>query len=163
MGFNSLRFLYLLCFLLLSNVVFAQNNAATYQLNIKKLNEIVRLDGILDEPFWEDIETASDFWMNFPVGGTLVDDEVQTTVKVTYDDDFIYLGVECYGEGPFLVQSLKRDNDSFWNGDAFAVILDPVNERTNGVIFGVNSGGSSNRSIDYWRTGTAGRSDIRIQ
>ena len=75
MGFNSLRFLYLLCFLLLSNVVFAQNNAATYQLNIKKLNEIVRLDGILDEPFWEDIETASDFWMNFPVGGTLVDNE----------------------------------------------------------------------------------------
>jgi len=108
MGFNSLRFLYLLCFLLLSNVVFAQNNAATYQLNIKKLNEIVRLDGILDEPFWEDIETASDFWMNFPVGGTLVDNEFQTSVKIAYDDDFIYLGVECYGEGPFLVQSPRK-------------------------------------------------------
>ena len=147
MGFNSLRFLYLLCFLLLSNVVFAQNNAATYQLNIKKLNEIVRLDGILDEPFWEDIETASDFWMNFPVGGTLVDNEFQTSVKIAYDDDFIYLGVECYGEGPFLVQSLKRDNDSFWNGDAFAVILDPVNERTNGVIFGVNSAGVQTEAL----------------
>ena len=72
-----------------------------YQLNIQRLDEIVRLDGVLDEPFWEDVETATDFWLNFPVGGTPVDDEVQTSVKIAYDDDFIYLGVECYGRRTF--------------------------------------------------------------
>ena len=65
------------------------------------MDEKIRLDGMLDEPFWEDLEIATNFWMNFPVGGTPVDDEVQTTVKITYDDDFIYIGVECHGKGPF--------------------------------------------------------------
>ena len=147
MGFNFLRFFLSFYFWVLSYVLFAQNNAEVYQLNIQRMNEKIRLDGVLDESFWEDVEIATNFWLNFPVGGTPVDDEVQTTVKITYDDDFIYLGVECYGKGPFLVQSLKRDNDSFWNGDAFAVVFDPVNERTNGVIFGVNPAGVQTEAL----------------
>ena len=147
MGFNFLRFFLLFYFWVLSYVLFAQNNGEVYQLNIQRMDEEIRLDGVLDESFWEDVEIATNFWLNFPVGGTPVDDEVQTTVKITYDDDFIYLGVECYGKGPFLVQSLKRDNDSFWNGDAFAVVFDPVNERTNGVIFGVNPAGVQTEAL----------------
>ena len=147
MGFNFHRFFLFLCFWGLSFVLFAQNNAQAYQLNIQRMDDKIRLDGVLDESFWEDVELATNFWLNFPVGGTPVDDEVQTTVKITYDDDFIYLGVECYGKGPFLVQSLKRDNDSFWNGDAFAVVFDPVNERTNGVIFGVNPEGVQTEAL----------------
>lgn len=147
MGFNFLRFFLLFYFWVLSFVLFAQNNAQAYQLNIQRMDEKIRLDGVLDESFWEDVEIATNFWLNFPVGGTPVDDEVQTTVKVIYDDDFIYLGVECYGKGPFLVQSLKRDNDLFWNGDAFAVVFDPVNERTNGVIFGVNPAGVQTEAL----------------
>ena len=147
MGFNFLRFFLSFYFWVLSYVLFAQNNAEVYQLNIQRMNEKIRLDGVLDESFWEDVEIATNFWLNFPVGGTPVDNEVQTTVKITYDDDFIYLGVECYGKGPFLVQSLKRDNDSFWNGDAFAVVFDPVNERTNGVIFGVNPAGVQTEAL----------------
>ena len=147
MGFNFLRFFLLFYFWVLSFVLFAQNNAQAYQLNIQRMDEKIRLDGVLDESFWEDVEIATNFWLHFPVGGTPVDDEVQTTVKVIYDDDFIYLGVECYGKGPFLVQSLKRDNDSFWNGDAFAVVFDPVNERTNGVIFGVNPAGVQTEAL----------------
>jgi len=147
MGFNFLRFFLLFYFWVLSYVLFAQNNGDVYQLNIQRMDEKIHLDGVLDESFWEDVEIATNFWLNFPVGGTPVDDEVQTTVKITYDDDFIYLGVECYGKGPFLVQSLKRDNDSFWNGDAFAVVFDPVNERTNGVIFGVNPAGVQTEAL----------------
>ena len=90
MGFNSLRFLLIFYFLGLSFFLFAQNNVETYQLNIKKINEKISLDGILDEPFWEDVEIASDFWMNFPKGGTPVTDEYQTFVKVACDDDFIF-------------------------------------------------------------------------
>ena len=147
MGFNFLRFFLLFYFWVLSYVLFAQNNGEVYQLNIQRMDEKIHLDGVLDESFWEDVEIATNFWLNFPVGGTPVDNEVQTTVKITYDDDFIYLGVECYGKGPFLVQSLKRDNDSFWNGDAFAVVFDPVNERTNGVIFGVNPAGVQTEAL----------------
>ena len=94
--FSSL-FIFLISFFL-----FAQNNVETYQLSIKKINEKISLDGILDEPFWEDVEIASDFWMNFPDDGITVADEYQTLVKVAYDDDFIFFGVQCLGKGPFL-------------------------------------------------------------
>ena len=107
MGFNFLRFFLSFYFWVLSYVLFAQNNAEVYQLNIQRMNEKIRLDGVLDESFWEDVEIATNFWMNFPVGGTPVDDEVQTSVKIAYDGDFIYIGVECHGKGPFLVQSRK--------------------------------------------------------
>ena len=136
--------------LLYSEAIFPilpKNNAEAYRLNIKKMDEKIRLDGIIDEPFWQKTEVATHFWMNFPVGGTQVNDEVQTLVRVAYDDNFIYIGVECRGKGPFLVQSLKRDSDSFWSGDAFAVFFDPVNERTNGAIFGVNSEGVQTEAL----------------
>ena len=147
MGFKSMRFILLIYFFLISFFLFEQNNVETYQISIKKINEIISLDGILDEPFWEDVEIASDFWMNFPDDGITVADEYQTLVKVAYDDDFIFFGVQCLGKGPFLVQSLKRDNDSFWNGDAFAVVLDPVNERMNGFLFAVNPSGVQTEAL----------------
>jgi hypothetical protein len=147
MRLNFFRFFILLYSWVLSHALLAQNNAEAYRLNIKKMDEKIRLDGIIDEPFWQKTEVATHFWMNFPVGGTQVNDEVQTLVRVAYDDNFIYIGVECRGKGPFLVQSLKRDSDSFWSGDAFAVIFDPVNERTNGAIFGVNSEGVQTEAL----------------
>ena len=147
MDFNSMRFILLIYFFGISFFLFAQNNVETYKLSIKKINEKISLDGILDEPFWEDVEIASDFWMNFPDDGITVADEYQTLVKVAYDDDFIFFGVQCLGKGPFLVQSLRRDNDSFWNGDAFAVVLDPVNERMNGFLFAVNPSGVQTEAL----------------
>ena len=84
MEFNFLRFFVLLYFWILSYALSAQNNAQAYRLNIKRMDEKIRLDGMLDEPFWEDLEIATNFWMNFPVGGTPVDDEVQTSVKIAY-------------------------------------------------------------------------------
>ena len=98
MEFNFLRFFVLLYFWILSYALSAQNNAQAYRLNIKRMDEKIRLDGMLDEPFWEDLEIATNFWMNFPVGGTPVDDEVQTSVKIAYDDDFIYIGVVVFSE-----------------------------------------------------------------
>ncbi len=122
-----------------------QKNIEEYQLKISKTNENIILDGKLDEALWKKTELATDFSMNFPLSGDIVKDEVQTFVRLAYDDDYIYLGIECFGKGPYLVQSLKRDN--FWSGDAFAVVLDPVNEGTNAFIFGVNPSGIQTEAL----------------
>ena len=51
------------------------------------------------------------------------------------------------GAPPFVVQSLKRDNPLFWTGDAFAVVIDPVNEKKNGFIFGINPEGVQTEAL----------------
>ena len=49
MEFNFLRFFVLLYFWILSYALSAQNNAQAYRLNIKRMDEKIRLDGIIDE------------------------------------------------------------------------------------------------------------------
>ncbi len=56
-----------------------------------------------------------------------------------YDDNFIYVGAICYDDlpGDFVVQSLKRDF-SYPANDAFAIYLDPFNDKVNGFNFTVS-------------------------
>ena len=106
-----------------------------YQLHTRPASGTIVLDGELDEESWKNAEVASDFWMNYP------QDDVkatrQTEVKVTYDDKFLYIGAVCYDTSYYVVQTLKRDS-RFFDSDGFAVVIDPVNEKTNGFFFGVS-------------------------
>ena len=62
MRLNFFRFFILLYSWVLSHALLAQNNAEAYRLNIKKMDEKIRLDGIIDEPFWQKTEVATHFW-----------------------------------------------------------------------------------------------------
>ncbi|MDH5399252.1 MAG: carbohydrate binding family 9 domain-containing protein, partial [Cyclobacteriaceae bacterium] len=152
--------------LLFKGATFAQgsngggDNRNNYQISIGRVNEQIVVDGDLLESTWRSASAATDFWMSFPVDDERANPEIQTEVRMAYDDNFIYLGVTCHGDDSYVIQTLKRDKD-FWSGDAFAVVFDPVGERTNGFVFGVNpagvqlemlnSGQSQRRSTDTRR------------
>lgn len=147
------------CCLLLPLLLQAQdgkNLQDAYRLEIGRTDSPIRIDGILDEPIWSLVDTAGDFWLSFPVDDRRVEKEFQTEVMMCYDDQFIYLAAVCYGAGPYVIQSLKRDNQNFWMGDAFAVVFDPVNERTAGVTFGTNPGNVQTESLVSGQTGRRG-------
>jgi hypothetical protein len=118
--------------LLLPFTIYSQND---YQLNIQKASEKIKIDGKLDENSWKNAAIASDFWMAFPVDGKKAD--LQTEVRMTYDEQFLYLSAVCHGDDQYIIQTLKRDVD-FWESDVFVVVIDPVNQRSNGFNFGVN-------------------------
>ncbi|MEL6944923.1 MAG: hypothetical protein AAFO82_19885, partial [Bacteroidota bacterium] len=119
-------FLLPLVFIFLPILIFGQqkNNQETHYYNIKRTNASIKVDGELNEPIWQDLEAAGDFWYSFPVDDRKVEEEFRTEVKITYDDRFIYIGAVCHGEGPFVIPSLKRENSQFWDGDAFGVVID---------------------------------------
>ncbi|MFY0686626.1 MAG: carbohydrate binding family 9 domain-containing protein [Cyclobacteriaceae bacterium] len=138
---------------------FAQNGANlqdTYQISITATSEEINIDGELDEAVWANAQVATDFWYSFPVDDKRAEDINRTEVQLTYDDEFIYLAAKCYGVGPYVVQSLKRDNPAMWRGDAFAIVLDPVNERTNGFVFATNPAGVQSESLITGQTGRRG-------
>lgn len=112
------------------------------------------VDGKLDEPDWQLAEKAKNFWMCYPVDNKQVAPEIQTEVQLTYDENFIYVGAICFGPNDYIIPTLKRDSRDFWDGDAFAVLFDPVNEATNGFNFAVNPAGVQVEMLISGRTGT---------
>jgi hypothetical protein len=140
----------------------AQTNANVqqeFQLTIQPTKGPIKLDGILDEPAWNTVEAVSQFNKKFPndIGAP----KKQTEVKYLYDDKNLYFAFKVYDSGTAIIRSLKRDIGHDGN-DGVAVVLDPLNQKTNGFYFVVSAlnvqsedqlTGSSDGGISYsWDT-----------
>lgn len=110
------------------------------------------VDGNLDEESWQSIQPSTGFFMSFPVDNRLAEQELQTEVKLTYDEQYLYIAAVCKGDDNYIIQTLKRDNN-LQSGDAFGVVIDPVNERTNGFVFGLNPMGVQTELLVSGKTG----------
>jgi hypothetical protein len=69
--------------------------------------------------------------------------QVKTEVKLTYDEDNLYLIAVCHHAlpGPYIVESLRRDF-SFGKNDNFLLFMDTFDDQTNGFSFGANAAGA---------------------
>jgi hypothetical protein len=122
---------------LLINCAYSQTKKPTPSLSIKKAKGKIILDGEINEPDWQTAQTAGDFFQIFPSDTSY--SKTKTEVRVTYDAEFLYIAAICFDDikGNYVVQSLKRDF-SYPANDAFAVYIDPINDKTNGFCFGVS-------------------------
>lgn len=119
-----------------------QNNSQ-YQLHIQPTQSNLKIDGLLDEPIWQEAEIAADFWVQAPIDGERA--KSRTEVKMTYNDRFIYVAAKCYDEPDYVIQTLKRDN--FGESDEFVVLLDPVGQQTNGYAFAASALGAQSEAL----------------
>ncbi len=109
-------------------------------LTILPTDTPIQVDGKLTEAAWDDLPLADTFFMNFPQDSVMAFS--QTTVRMTYDDQNLYIGAICYdliGE-QYVIQTLKRDFD-FETNDAFAVYFNPFCDGRTGWSFAVNPAG----------------------
>lgn len=113
---------------------------------IQKAKGKLVIDGQLDEADWQSAAQANTFLSNFPMDTGLA--ESSTVVKLTYDENFLYIGAVCLDPmpGDFVVQSLKRDF-FFTDSDAFAVFFDPFQDGINGFAFSVNPYGAQQEGL----------------
>ena len=111
------------------------DNQEKYHLKITKLSKEIIIDGLLQESAWDGLDMATDFWDKSPV--TKRGADPKTEVKMAYNDHFLYVGITCYDTDKYIIQTLKRDVD-YWQSDGIAIVIDPVNQRSNGFIFGVS-------------------------
>jgi len=109
--------------------------------------EEIKIDGQLNESTWTSAEEVSDFWLSFPTDDRHADEKHKTIVKVAYNESTFYISAICHGGDSFIMPTLKRDSREFWSGDVFGVVLDPVNEKTNGFIFATNTAGVQLESL----------------
>ncbi len=104
-------------------------------LHVIKSNAPIVPDGLLDETIWSEAEPIGNFWEKFPLDHSKA--ELNTTVKAAYDDRYLYFAITAYDTTDrYVARSLKRDG-FIRNQDGIAVILDPVNTKSNGFGFAV--------------------------
>lgn len=109
-----------------------------FQMTISETSTPVVVDGILNDAAWSQANIGTNFWQKVPFFAEGADPK--TEVMLSYDDNNLYVAAKCYQKEGIIVQSLKRDE--YWDNDGIAVILDPLNTRTNAFLFGVTAAGA---------------------
>jgi hypothetical protein len=97
----------------------------------------ITVDGVLDEEAWATTEATGNFYQNFPNDTSYA--VTQTLVRITFDQNFVYVGAECFDDRPqqrYVITSLRRDFST--TSDFFQIVIDPFRDKLNGFVFGVN-------------------------
>lgn len=146
--FESMKGILILFSVFIGLTAVAQKKNASYQLPIKKATGTLVIDGVVNEPDWLESATATDFYMVLPMDTSAA--RVRTEVKMTYDDDNLYLVAICYHAlpGPYIVESLRRDFN-FGKNDNFLLFMDTFDDQTNGFSFGANAAGAQWDGLMY--------------
>ena len=141
MELHSKIFLFLLVLVMKMTPAMAQPDVSEFKnifrLENNKTVEEIKVDGVLDEATWQQASIATDFWQKTPYFAKAADP--RTEVRFTYDEDNLYMAAKCVQSSDIVIQTLKRDE--FWDNDGIAMILDPLNTRTNAFLFGVSAAG----------------------
>jgi hypothetical protein len=128
-------------FCLLYFNAFSQKANESMVYSLKKISELIKVDGFPDDKGWQEIQPTSRFYAVLPMDTGFA--KVYTEVKMCFDDKNLYLLAINHEkvEGSYRVESLRRDFN-FGKNDNFLLFIDPFNDQTNGFTFGSNAMGA---------------------
>ncbi|MBG8552653.1 DUF5916 domain-containing protein [Hymenobacter guriensis] len=113
--------------------------AAVRQLQAVRITEAIKLDGLLDEPIWQQAPIATDFIQNRPNPGP--HEKHPTEVRILYDDAAIYVGAIMHDVAQDSIFRELGERDNLPNTDFFGIFLDTYRDKINGYGFFVTTGG----------------------
>ena len=107
-----------------------------------RLSEPLTVDGVLDDPVYDQVPAADGFTQQEPNEGAPASES--TRVWVLYDADSLYIAAELEEEHPALLMAneMRRDQRNIDWGDSFSVIIDTFYDRRNGFLFHTNALGA---------------------
>jgi len=108
------------------------------------------LDGRLDEAAWKLAPPSSAFTQKYPIDGAAPTET--TTVRVLYDDDALYIGIDCPQRAPLAPRLTRRDRAT--ESDWVSINLDTRGDGKSAVEFLVNASGvlvdgTRSNDVDY--------------
>jgi hypothetical protein len=109
-------------------------------MRISRASAPIVVDGELSDAGWKDALKIDQFYETSP--GDNIPAKVKTTVWLTYDDRYLYIGVQCDDPDPRQIRAPYVDRDQvLGTDDNIAVFLDTRNDRRSAVELRVNPRG----------------------
>ena len=95
------------------------------------------IDGRLDDPSWQAVKPLEAFLPYAGAGGRV---QAATRARVTYDDENLYIALECDEPAPAQIRALgsSRDDDQIWMGDSVDIFLSTGEEPSPHLHFILN-------------------------
>ncbi len=129
----------ILLFFMTSFILCSQNKKV---VSAKRIQNPPKIDGILNENIWKNLNPAKEFIMTEPYNGKLERIKEKTEVYILYDNNAIYFGVKLFDENAHLIlEELGARDDKNKNADMFEIWLNPFNDGINQFNFGVTAAG----------------------
>ncbi len=104
-----------------------------------RLTEPLEIDGILNEPMYDAVESFSGFIQQSPDEGAPATE--RTEAWVFFDDNNIYVSGRLWDSAPesqWIANEMQRDSRQLINNERFSVAFDTFYDRRNNVAFMVN-------------------------
>ncbi len=128
--------------------------ATAHNVRLPRLDATVTLDGVLDEPVWQEAAVLDGFHQYQPVDGRPA--EERTEIKVWYAPNAIYFGVIAHDGQPQDIRATVADRDNLDADDRVTIYLDTFNDRRRAFFFTVNPLGSQEDGVRTEGAFTAG-------
>ena len=106
-----------------------------------RVDETIRVDGVLDESIYSRTASMSDFIQNDPDEGAPATEK--TEVWVLFDNENVYIVARCWETAPgrIIASEMRRDNIRIVRDDNFAWSFDTFYDRRDVVLFEVSAVG----------------------
>ncbi len=130
-----MRYLVQLVFIILATVP----NYAQKTLNALRVENPVKIDGILDEEAWITAEKAVEFIQRSPNPGRKPSQI--TEVSILYNNAYIYIGAWLYDTNPKGIMTELYGRDQTGNADRFTIYIDTYKDGLNAFEFAISAAG----------------------
>ena len=111
-----------------------------------QVEQAPRIDGVLDEAFWETILPITDFRQRVP--WTAASRTERTEVRIAFDRDAIYFGFKLFDSSPDLIRrSIFHREGRIDEDDHIWIGLDTYHDGRNAYIFELNSFGTQGDAL----------------
>ena len=97
------------------------------QLPAKKVAKNIKIDGLLNEPAWQEASFINDFTEFRPTPFRKPEAEIRTETYMMYSDEGVYIGGKCFERSRDSISRELIGRDGFGNNDFFVVIFDKQN------------------------------------
>lgn len=136
--FKMARYLFILVFIFFG-IIFSSAQDSIKSLTVVRVAEPPKIDGVLDDEVWKNVQVANEFVQFWPDNGAPA--WQQSEVKFVYDNTAFYIGAMLYDTSPDSILTGLSERDNINNADYMGVYLDPVGNGMNGYGFFVTSSG----------------------
>ncbi len=108
--------------------------------------ELPVLDGVLDEPFWDQAAIIRDLVQVVPVEGA--EPSERTEVLIAFDSANLYVGLRCFDSDPDAIRATQMERDANLDpDDRVELLFDTFNDNRTAFWFQLGPGGSKGDSL----------------